>query len=361
MNLIKDYKDASIVKKLISLANQIELDRVYNVMEICGGHTHSLVKYGLINAVKNINFIHGPGCPVCVMPKQRLDEAVFLASMPNTIFCTLADLIKVPASNTSLEKLRANGCDIKALYSPLEVLKIASENKDKNIIFFAIGFETTAPMSAVLLEKIIQNNIKNVFFHINHVKVPEPVCALLDDKECNIDGFLAPSHVSVIIGKNAYLPLAKKYKKPFTISGFEPVDLMHSIINLCLQFKDKSYEVYNEYSRIVQDEGNIQALNLINKYFKSCDFLFRGVGVIKDGGMDLKDEYAKYDAKKVFDIKVQTKAENKLCKCPSILKGIAKPSDCEIFAKACTPAHPVGSCMVSSEGACAAYYKYIKA
>lgn len=360
MNYIKEYKDINTIKALKKLIDNVKLDRVYNVMEICGGHTHSLIKYALPSLVPNINFIHGPGCPVCVMPKSRLDEAVFLASLDGVIFCTLADMIKVPASNTSLEKLRANGANIKALYSPLEVLKIASENKDKKIIFFAIGFETTTPMSAVLIEKVLEMGLKNVFFHINHVRVPEPIEALLQDKECNIDGFLAPSHVSVIIGKNAYLDMAKTYKKPFAISGFEPVDLMHSLLNLSLQFKNKTHNVYNEYLRLVNDNGNLKAKGLMDKYFCKADFDFRGLGVIKNGGLELKSEYDFLNAKKVFDIRTNTKPENKACLCPKILKGLAKPTDCKVFANLCTPNNPIGSCMVSSEGACAAYYKYNK-
>ncbi|WP_267523741.1 hydrogenase formation protein HypD [Campylobacter sp. MG1] len=360
MNYIKEYKDANIINNLKKLINNVKLDRVYNVMEICGGHTHSLIKYSIPSLLPNINFIHGPGCPVCVMPKSRLDEAIFLASMEGAIFCTLADLIKVPASNTSLEKLRAQGKDIRALYSPLEVLKIANENKDKKIIFFAIGFETTTPMSAVLIEKVLEMGLKNVFFHINHVRVPEPVEALLNDKDCNIDGFLAPSHVSVIIGENAYLNMANTYKKPFAISGFEPVDLMHSLLNLSLQFKNKTHNVYNEYSRLVSKNGNEKAKELIEKYFRRDDFEFRGLGVISNGGLELKDEYDYINAKKVFDIKTNTKAENKACLCPKILKGLAKPTDCKVFGNLCTPNNPIGSCMVSSEGACAAYYKYNK-
>ena len=360
MDLINDFRDKEIILNLANLIkknSQIPL----NIMEICGGHTHSIMKFGIPELVgENINFIHGPGCPVCVMPKSALDEAIKLASMPNTVFCTLADMMRVPGSTTSLQKLRAQGADIRALYSPLDCIKIASQNADKTVIFFAIGFETTTPMSAVVIEKALNLGLKNLFFHINHVNVPAPVRAILDDKDVKIDAFLGPSHVSVITGSQIYESIANDYKKPIAVSGFEPVDILESILNLVIQHKNKTYQVYNQYKRAVRKEGNLQAKAMIDKYFQICDFSWRGLGVIKDSGFDLKPEFDAINAKKVFDCRVQSKGENKACICGEILRGHKKPHDCKVFGRACNTQNPIGSCMVSSEGACAAYYKYAR-
>ncbi|TKX28976.1 hydrogenase formation protein HypD [Campylobacter sp. MIT 12-5580] len=360
MNFIDEYRDKNTIlafKKLI----EKELKKPVNIMEICGGHTHSIMKFALPSILpKEINFVHGPGCPVCVMPRTRIDMAIKLASMPSSIFCTLGDLLRVPGSTISLLELRAKGGDVRALYSPLEVLKIAEQNPEKTIIFFAIGFETTTPMSALLLEKVIEKGLKNVFFHINHITVPAPIHAIMNDENVKIDAFLGPSHVSVITGYELYKPIAQKYYTPIAVSGFEPVDIMQSVLNIVRQENAGTYEVYNQYSRAVSAKGNERAQELVKRYFTSCDFEFRGLGMIADSGLKLKDEFASYDAEKVFDCNVQSKNESKACICGSILRGIAKPYDCKVFGKACTPKTPVGSCMVSGEGACAAYYKYSK-
>lgn len=357
MDLIKDFRDTQKAQALIKLIKKT-ITKPINIMEICGGHTHSLVKYSLLDIDKNINFIHGPGCPVCVMPKSRIDEAIKLANTDDVILCTLADMLRVVGSNDeTLLKARAKGKDIRALYTPLDALSIAKQNPDKKVVFFAIGFETTTPMSAVLLEKALSQGIKNLYFHINHVLVPEPIKALLDDKN-QIDAFLAPSHVSVIIGSKVYEPLALEYKKPFAISGFEPLDMLESVLNLIYQHQNGTYNVYNEYKRLVKLNGNEVAKALVDKYFVKDDFEFRGLGVVKNGGLKLKDEYEFLDARVVFDINVGEVKESKQCICGHILKGLKKPTDCPVFGKACTPQSPVGSCMVSSEGACAAYYKY---
>lgn len=360
MDLINDFRDKDQIIAFGKLIRK-EAKKPINIMEICGGHTHSIMKFGLPQLVgENVNFIHGPGCPVCVMPRQRIDEACKLASMPNTIFCTLADMLRVPGSYTNLAKLRAEGHDIRALYTPLDALKIAKENPDKNIIFFAIGFETTTPMTAVLVEKTLQMGLKNLFFHINHVTVPAAVRAIMNNEKVNIDGFLGPSHVSVITGSDEYKSLANEFKLPIAVSGFEPVDLMDGILNLVRQINASTYEIYNEYSRAVKPQGNQKAKELIDKYFKYCDFSWRGLGEIKNSAKTLKDEFKSINAREVFDCEVKSKSESKACICGQILRGLAKPYDCKVFGKICNPQNPVGSCMVSSEGACAAYYKYAK-
>lgn len=358
MDLINDFRDKDRILTIQKII-QSKISKPINIMEICGGHTHSIMKFGLPSLLpKEINFVHGPGCPVCVMPRERIDTALKLASMPNTIFCVLGDMLRVPGSYESLIDLRAKGADIRALYTPLEVIDIALENKDKTIIFFAIGFETTTPMSASIIQKRIELQLENLFFHINHVLVPPAVEAIMQDEKVKIDAFLGPSHVSVITGSNIYKPIAKKYKTPIAVSGFEPVDIMLSVLNIVEQMNANTYEVYNEYHRVVSKEGNLKAKSLMQTYFQPCDFEFRGLGVIKDGGLCLKDEFSNLDASKVFNCKVQSKDESKACICGQILRGLAKPYDCKVFAKACTPKNPIGSCMVSSEGACAAYYKY---
>ncbi len=363
LDLIESFRDPKHIK---ALAQEIknECKSKINIMEVCGGHTHTIMKYGLPQILPDlIEFIHGPGCPVCVMPKERIDHAIALASMDDTILATLGDMIRVPGSKTSLQKLRAEGRDVRSLYSPLDVIKIAKENPDKKVIFFAIGFETTTPMSAVLLEQTIKLGIKNLYFHINHVLVPEPVEAIISGGDSKIDAFLGPSHVSVITGYGIFEPIVKKYKTPIVVAGFEPVDVMEAVLMTVRQFNENRVEVENQYKRAVSKEGNIKAQNLINKYMcKREHFRWRGLGDIANSALKLKSEYAKFDAEIVFDeiLPKEQIDDHKLCICGDILKGNAKPFDCKVFGKACTPSSPMGSCMVSSEGACAAYYKYGK-
>lgn len=361
MNFIDEFRDKNTLLALNALIKK-KVQKSINIMEICGGHTHSIMKYALCDLLpKEINFIHGPGCPVCVMPRRRIDIALKLAAQKDVIFCTLGDLLRVPGSTHSLLDLRAKGADVRALYAPLEVLQIAKENLEKKIIFFAIGFETTTPMSALLLEKVIEEGLKNVSIFSNHITVPAPVEAIMSDENVKIDAFLGPSHVSVITGYKIYEPLAKKFHTPIAVSGFEPVDIMESVLNIILQENAKKAEIYNQYSRVVSREGNVKAQNLVKKYFKPCNFEFRGLGLIKNGGLELREEFARYDASKLYDCEVESKGESKACICGQILRGLAKPYECKVFGKACTPKSPIGSCMVSGEGACAAYYKYAKA
>ncbi|EAI4413937.1 hydrogenase formation protein HypD [Campylobacter fetus] len=360
MDLINDFRDKDKILAISKLI-QKQSKKPFNIMEICGGHTHSIMKFAIPQLVgEHINFVHGPGCPVCVMPKSRIDEAIKLASMNGVIFCTLADMLRVPGSKSSLLKLRGEGHDIRALYSPLDAIKIAQENTDKNVIFFAIGFETTTPMSAVLVEKAINLNLQNIFFHINHVTVPTPVRAIMSDENVKIDAFLGPSHVSIITGSAIYESLANEFKTPIAVSGFEPLDIMDSILNLVKQQNAGTYEVYNQYARVVSKDGNLKAKELINRYFEPCDFEWRGLGNINKSGMKLKDEFSNLDARVVFDCSVDSAGENRACICGEILRGRAKPYDCKVFGKVCNPQNPIGSCMVSGEGACAAYYKYAK-
>lgn len=363
VDLIEGFRDPEHMKALASLIKK-ECKSKINIMEVCGGHTHTIMKFGLSQILPEfIEFVHGPGCPVCIMPKERIDHAIALASMPNTILATLGDMIRVPGSKTSLQKLRAEGKDIRSLYSPLDVIKIAQENPDKNVVFFAIGFETTTPMSAVLVQQAIEKKLTNLFFHINHVTVPEAVDAIMSGGDAKIDAFLGPSHVSVITGYKIYEPIAEAYHTPVVVSGFEPTDVMESVLRVVRQVNEGKSVVENEYARAVSREGNLKAQALVNTYFeKRSHFRWRGIGDIPNSALKLKAEYAAYDAEIVFD-EVLPKTElndHKMCICGEILKGRAKPFDCKVFGKACTPSNPMGSCMVSSEGACSAYFKYGK-
>ncbi len=363
-NLYDDFRKPDTIKAYAKLINDEtkKLNRTINIMEVCGGHTHTIMKYGLPQLLpNNIKFIHGPGCPVCIMPKERIDHAYILAMQEDVILVTLGDMIKVPGSHGSLQDARAKGADVRFVYSPIECLKIAKENPNKRVIFFAIGFETTTPMSAVLLDSVIKQNINNILFHINHVTVPEPMRMLLDDNECAIDAFIGPSHVSVIAGSKIYEEFPANYNTPVVVSGFEPVDVMQGILMILKQFNEGRCEVEVEYKRAVTREGNIVAQKLIDKYLEKRDiFKWRGLGNIPQSGLKLKDKFDRYNAEKIYSDILPKKEidDHKLCICGDILKGKAKPMDCKVFGKGCKPNSPLGSCMVSSEGACSAYYKY---
>lgn len=362
-DLYDGFRDAKVIKAYKKLIDEDlkDYDGIINIMEVCGGHTHTIMKYGIPQLLnKKINFIHGPGCPVCVMPKDRIDSAYILSLQKNLILVTLGDMIKVPGSRGSLQNARSQGADVRFVYSPMDCLKIADENKDKIVVFFAIGFETTTPMTCALMEQVIKSDIKNILFSINHITVPEVMRVLVQDENCKIDAFLGPSHVSVISGSKIYEEFPRDYNKPVVVSGFEPVDVMQSISMIVKQFKEKRANLEIEYKRLVSYDGNLKAQELINRYFKKVPFKFRGIGEVENSGYELKDEFDKYNAKIVYKeiLPTQEVKENKACKCPEILKGVAKPTDCKIFGTVCTPTNPIGSCMVSSEGACSAYYKY---
>jgi hydrogenase expression/formation protein HypD len=362
-DLYEGFRDAKTVHALAKLIQQEaqKLNQNIAMMEVCGGHTHSIMKYGLNQLLpSNISFIHGPGCPVCVMPKERIDHAYTLCMQEDVILVTLGDMIKVPGSYGSLQDARAKGADVRFVYSPLECIKIASQNPNKTIIFFAIGFETTTPMTSALIHQVFDKKIKNILFHINHITVPEPMRVLLDD-ENSIDAFIAPSHVSVMTGSKIYEEFPINYAKPVVVSGFEPVDVMQSVLMIIKQFTQKRCELEIQYSRSVTKEGNIQAQKLNALYFQKREhFRWRGIGDIANSAFKLKEEFAHIDAEVIYqDILPKASIDDhKLCICGDILKGKATPKECKVFGKGCSPSNPLGSCMVSSEGACAAYYKY---
>lgn len=358
------YRDGQAITRIFNALKILskDLTQPLKVMEVCGGHTHTIMKYALPELLpEKIEFVHGPGCPVCVMSKNRIDCAYKIASQENVILVTLGDMIKVPGSYGSLQNARAKGLDIRFVYSPLEVLRIAQENPTKQVVYFAIGFETTTPMSAALLERVISLKIQNVSLHINHVLVPPPLEAILNAPNCQINALLAPSHVSVITGSNIYQPLLEKFKIPIVICGFEPLDVGESLLSIVQQVLNKSPQVETQYARSVTTQGNQKAQKLVEKYFELDDsFYWRGLGEIPHSSLRLKEKYADYDASILFEKHLGgiAKEEHKGCLCGEILKGNKKPLDCKLFGISCTPQNPLGSCMVSSEGACAAYYKY---
>ncbi|WP_050769082.1 hydrogenase formation protein HypD [Caminibacter mediatlanticus] len=357
----RDPKTINTLKELIYKEAK-KLKEPLRVMEICGGHTHTIMKYGIKDLLpENITFIHGPGCPVCIMPKERIDHAITLAKQEGIILATLGDMIRVPGSNSSLAKVRAEGADVRPLHSTLDVLKIAKENPNKKVVFFAIGFETTTPMTAALMDRAFKEGIKNIYYHINHVLVPPPMRAILDSGEAKINAFIGPSHVSVITGAKVYKFLAEEYNTPVVVAGFEPVDVLESILMLVRQKINNESKVEIQYKRSVTWGGNIVAQKLIDKYLEVRNsFRWRGLGDIPKSALKLKDDFSEYDAEILYKDILPNEPidDHKMCICGDILKGIASPLDCKVFGTACTPSNPLGSCMVSDEGACNAYYRY---
>jgi hydrogenase expression/formation protein HypD len=366
MKYVDEFRDPQKAKGLIKEIEKLSqhLDRTperpLKIMEVCGGHTHSIFKYGIEESLPaNLELIHGPGCPVCVMPRGRLDDAIALAQNPNVIFTTFGDTLRVPGSQESLLQAKAEGADIRMVYSPLDSLLIARENPDKEVIFFAIGFETTAPSTAFTLLKAAEENLTNFSLFCNHVLVIPALDALLNNPDLQLDGFIGPGHVSTVIGTEPYEEICQTYHKPIVISGFEPLDILQSMWMLLQQIVEGRCEVENQYNRLVQKQGNSKALEAINQVFEAREmFEWRGLGDIARSGLKIRPEYAQFDAEVKFSVPHAKVGDHKACQCGEILKGVLKPWQCKVFGTACTPENPIGSCMVSSEGACAAYYKY---
>ena len=362
--LYQGFRDPDTINKLSKEIHRLAngYSGKINIMEVCGGHTHTIMKYGLNQLLPgNIEFVHGPGCPVCVMPKERIDHAAILASQDNVILVTLGDMIRVPGSKGSLAQFRAKGCDIRPIYDPLDTLTIARENPDKTVIFFAIGFETSTPMTAVLIEQAESQNIDNLLFHINHVLVPPAIDAVMADPQATVNAFIGPAHVSVISGAKLYRPTVENYGTPVVVAGFEPVDVMESILRIVKQKVADVAELDVQYSRAVSEDGNVHAQQKVNQYMMvRPQFRWRGLGPLADSALMLRPEYAHRDAEIIYADKLDVADidDHKACQCGDILRGIAKPKDCKVFGRGCTPESPLGSCMVSSEGACNAYYRY---
>ncbi len=362
-DLYRNFRAADKVQLLCDrISRAVELrGQPLRIMEVCGGHTFAIVKYGLDQLLPAaLEFVHGPGCPVCVLPRHRIDAAVNLARRSDTILVTLGDMIRVPGTRGSLQQVRAAGADVRFVYSPLEAVQIARDNPDRQVIYFAIGFETTAPMTALLIAQARNARIDNLLFHINHVLIP-PAMNLLMEKGARIDAFLAPGHVSVVTGIEIYTSIVRRFRTPVVIGGFEPVDILNAVLAILRQLRQREIRVENAYARSVRPEGNRRAQELMERCFLvRDDFLWRGIGRIRHSALRLKTEYAAVDAEivRAEDCPPATEERPSGCICGAILSGHAGPADCPLFAAACTPQTPQGSCMVSNEGACAAYYRY---
>ena len=358
MKYLSEYRDPELAKKYLEeIKNTVS--RPWSIMEVCGGQTHSLVKNGIIEMLPDkITMIHGPGCPVCVTPLNLIDKAIHLATEKEAILCSFGDMLRVPGSQKSLLQAKAEGADVRILYSPLEAVKIAEENPEKEVVFFAVGFETTAPANALSVVHADRRNVKNYSILASHVLVPPAIKAVMDDKESQIDGFLAAGHVCTIMGNTEYHPLSTKYKVPIVVTGFEPLDVLQGILMVIRQLEQSKSEVENQYARIVREEGNLEAQKVINEVFEVRNQMWRGIGEIPDSGYAVRDKYAGYDAIRKFDIFIDEAPENPLCISGQIMKGIKKPYECSQFGKTCKPENPLGAPMVSSEGACAAYYHF---
>ncbi len=358
MKYLDEYREADAALKYTSLIKKI-VTKPWNIMEVCGGQTHSIVKFGIDELLpKEITLIHGPGCPVCVTPLEQIDKAIELASKKEIIFCSFGDMLRVPGSKKDLLSVKAQGGDVRILYSPIYALKIAKENPDKEVVFFAVGFETTAPANAMAVYQAKQQRIKNFSILISHVLVPPAIEAILSSPNNRVNGFLAAGHVCTIMGYEEYYPIAEKYNVPIVVTGFEPVDILNGIYMCIKQLEEGRAEVENQYSRVVDKTGNLHAQNIIREVFKIRNRKWRGIGEISQSGLGLNDNYSEYDAEIKFNLNDILVEEPSECISGLILQGIEKPFNCEAFGKICTPEHPLGATMVSSEGACAAYYKY---
>lgn len=366
MKYIDEFRQQDVARGLAAaIADAAATGRHYRLMEFCGGHTHAIFRYGVQDLLPaNVEFIHGPGCPVCVLPSGRIDNAIALAEQHGVILCSYADLMRVPAGERqSLLKAKARGSDIRMLYSPRDALQIARDNPDRQIVFFAIGFETTTPPTAVVIKQAQAEQLTNFSVFCNHVLTPAAMRAILEAPDpVAIDAFLGPSHVSTVIGSRAYQPFAEHYRKPIVIAGFEPLDVMQSALMLIRQLNNDRCVVENEYTRAVTWEGNLKAQRLMQDVFQVREqFEWRGLGLIPNSALQIKPEFGEFDAERRFDMPAVSGTDVKGCECPAILRGAKKPTDCRLLGTVCTPENPMGACMVSSEGACAAYWSYRRA
>ena len=368
MRYIRGFRDGAAAAALAQvLAERVDPTREYHLMEFCGGHTHAIFRYGVEDLLPdNIHLIHGPGCPVCVMAVPRLDTAIELALRPNVTLVSYGDMLRVPGSRRrSLLKARAQGADVRMAYSALEALEVAAAHPEREVVFFAIGFETTTPAPAHIILEARRQGLRNFTVYCNHVVTPAAIQSILDSPEVRewgqvrVDGFIGPSHVSAVIGSRPYEFFAEEYQRPVVIAGFEPLDVMQAIDMLVQQLNAGGARVENQFTRGVTREGNRKAQALVAEVFELRPNLeWRGLGELPYSGLRIKSAYAQFDAERRFSLEVQPVAENAACQCPAIIRGVKKPTDCAIFGTVCTPRDPIGSCMVSAEGACAAYYKY---
>ncbi|CAA7613351.1 hydrogenase formation protein HypD [Magnetospirillum sp. UT-4] len=368
MKYIDEFRDGEIARRLAAaIAAEADPGRDYHLMEFCGGHTHAISRYGLEDLLPaNVRMVHGPGCPVCVLPIGRLDAALWLARQPGVILCTYGDMLRVPGSKrVSLLKAKAEGSDIRMVYSTMDALKLAEANPERQVVFFAIGFETTTPPTAVAIRQAEARGLANFSVFCNHVLTPSAITQILDSPEVRelgtvtLDGFIGPAHVSTIIGSQPYEYFAEEYAKPVVIAGFEPLDVMQAVRMLVAQVNDGRHQVENEFSRAVTRHGNEKAKALVAEVFElRKSFEWRGLGVVPYSALRIKEAYGRFDAERRWDVPQDSPPDTKACECGAILRGVKKPADCKLFGTVCTPENPMGSCMVSAEGACAAHWTY---
>ncbi len=359
MKFVDEFRDSTVIRELVEKLQNFSFATPVNIMEVCGTHTVSIHRFGLHRVLpENVKHVSGPGCPVCVTPNEYLDMAIALARMEGFVITTFGDMMRVPGSRSSLEKENASGADIRVVYSPMDALKMAENEKDRTFVFLAVGFETTAPGIAATVKEAKKLGLKNFYILPGNKTMPQALKALIDDPEVKIDGFLLPGHVSTIVGSNEYRFIPEDYGIPCAVSGFEPADILMGFISILKQIVEGRPSVENTYLRSVRPEGNIVAKAIMKEVFVPCDSEWRGIGVIPDSGLDLAPDYMDFDIRRKVEIEIEEPVEYPGCRCGEVLKGLVLPPECPLFGKVCTPENPVGACMVSSEGSCSAYYKY---
>ena len=360
MRYVDEYRDAAAARALVARITELAGSDHFKFMEVCGGHTHTIYRHGIEHVLpENVELVHGPGCPVCVIPMGRIDDAIAVARTPGVLFTSFGDMMRVPGSRGNLLGAKAEGADVRFVYSPLDALRLAVEHPDREVVFFAVGFETTAPSTAVTLLKARADRIANFSVFSNHVTIVPPIKAILESPDLRLDGFLGPGHVSTVVGNRPYRFVPEVYGKPLVTAGFEPLDILQAIEMLLSQIREGRCQVENQYTRIVRDEGNPRALAILAEVFElRPHFEWRGLGFISQSALRLRPEFAPWDAELRYQVPGVRVADPKACQCGEVLKGVIKPWQCKVFGTACTPETPIGTCMVSSEGACAAYYNF---
>ncbi len=361
MKFVDEFRDPAAARVLLDEIKQLAAAQpARKFMEVCGGHTHSIYRHGLETLLEGtVALVHGPGCPVCVIPMGRIDDAIAIASSPGVTMCCFGDLLRVPGSESTLLNAKAKGADVRVVYSPLDALRLARAQPDLQVVFLAVGFETTAPSTAVTLLEARAEQITNFSVMCNHVTIIPPIKAILDSPGCDLDGFIGPGHVSTVVGTRPYRFVPQQYERPLVAAGFEPIDILQAVLMLLAQLRDNRCEVENQYGRVVAEDGNPRALELMSQVFVlRPHFEWRGLGFIPQSALGIGPDFGDWDAELRYEVPGLRVADPKACQCGEVLKGALRPWECKVFGTACTPETPIGTCMVSSEGACAAYYNY---